>query len=925
MRFFVLTLFSLFFIVRHATATHNRSGVLTYEYIGNNTFRVTVITYTEPASVTADRCNLEVRWGDGQIDTVERVNGGPIPNCLYGGEVLPDQLGQFAKRNIYVGQHTYSGFGVYKISMQDLNRVEQVLNINGSQSVEIPFYIEDSLFFLDPTASGPINNSPVINNDPIKLAFKNQVFTYNPIATDIDGDSLAYEFYTPLQDAGFPVPGFQNPDSLTIAPRPPDNFLTLDPVTGDLVWSVPYYLGVVNIGIKITEYRVRYEGTERHVIEMGNVKIDFEIIILECAGHQPLIANIGDTCVIAGNNLNIPVNITDIDPGDNVTAVAAGNPYIQTESPASPLVIASSGVGAWSGILQWQTVCNHIQPDYYQFTINANDAYSCGPLTDSKTFRVRVIGPPPENLTAVATGSTVNLSWQNPYTCSGATRFMGFSVWRRQGSNPFAIDTCTPGLAGQGYMKIASGLTDYTYTDNDVVIGIEYCYRVLAEFGTSTSLGYVLDFVESLPSNEACVYLEKDLPVITNVSVRSTDASNGSMFIAWTNPNPHDLDTLQHAGPYIYKLYRSQGFDVTPSTQQLIFTDTSLTFAGLTDTTYFDTLNTPPLNTSGHPYSYFISFIAGDDNDSLGQTSDASSVYLSLNPSSQKINLSWEEHVPWLNTSYVIYRKVPGAATFDSLITVSASPYTDKNLIDDSTYCYRIKSIGSYTDTTLGFLNPIINWSEEICAIPRDTVGPCPPTLTISNACTDVNFTLGDFVNLLNWSLPDDECAADALEYYIYYSAKQTDPLQLIDSLHFVSDTTFQHQLDNTLAGCYAISAVDSTYNIGALSNIICIDNCPLYKLPNTFTPNGDGHNDFFIPLLPYRYIQKVNMKIFTSWGSLVYETSQPALGWDGVNQTNKKQAPEGTYYYTCEVFEQRLDSTGKADYVLSGFIHLYR
>ena len=125
--------------------------------------------------------------------------------------------------------------------------------------------------------------------------------------------------------------------------------------------------------------------------------------------------------------------------------------------------------------------------------------------------------------------------------CAGAIRFLGFSVWRREGPNPFAIDTCTPGLAGKGYAKIASNILTYTYTDGTAQIGKNYCYRVLAEFGTVTSLGYLVHFTESLPSNEACTQLNRDLPVIINVSVNNTDAVNGSIFIRWTNPLPLDF------------------------------------------------------------------------------------------------------------------------------------------------------------------------------------------------------------------------------------------------------------------------------------------------------------------------------------------------------------------------------------------------
>ena len=120
-------------------------------------------------------------------------------------------------------------------------------------------------------------------------------------------------------------------------------------------------------------------------------------------------------------------------------------------------------------------------------------------------------------------------------------------------------------------------------------------------------------------------------------------------------------------------------------------------------------------------------------------------------------------------------------------------------------------------------------------------------------------------------------------------------------------------------------SGVDSNYNEGPKSAIVCIENCPYYELPNVFTPNGDDHNDVFHPFLPYKYIAKIDIKIFDSWGVEVFETTDPNIGWDGKNIQNGKMCPDGTYYYVCDVYEQTLQGTVKWKKPLSGFIHLYK
>ncbi|MEZ5007047.1 MAG: PKD domain-containing protein [Chitinophagales bacterium] len=72
---------------------------------------------------------------------------------------------------------------------------------------------------------------------------------------------------------------------------------------------------------------------------------------------------------------------------------------------------------------------------------------------------------------------------------------------------------------------------------------------------------------------------------------------------------------------------------------------------------------------------------------------------------------------------------------------------------------------------------------------------------------------------------------------------------------------------------------------------------CPAY-LPNTFTPNGDGVNDFFLPLP--NNITSFTLKVFDRWGKKVFETNTFDIGWDG-NYANGNRAPLDTYSYIFE------------------------
>ncbi|MCP4124821.1 MAG: PKD domain-containing protein [Bacteroidetes bacterium] len=69
---------------------------------------------------------------------------------------------------------------------------------------------------------------------------------------------------------------------------------------------------------------------------------------------------------------------------------------------------------------------------------------------------------------------------------------------------------------------------------------------------------------------------------------------------------------------------------------------------------------------------------------------------------------------------------------------------------------------------------------------------------------------------------------------------------------------------------------------------------CPAY-LPNTFTPNGDGVNDYFGPLP--NNIESFTLEIYNRWGELVYTTTSLSDPWDG--KQDGDDAHVDTYVYS--------------------------
>ena len=75
--------------------------------------------------------------------------------------------------------------------------------------------------------------------------------------------------------------------------------------------------------------------------------------------------------------------------------------------------------------------------------------------------------------------------------------------------------------------------------------------------------------------------------------------------------------------------------------------------------------------------------------------------------------------------------------------------------------------------------------------------------------------------------------------------------------------------------------------------------------MPNSFTPNGDGINDFWgidgIGAFP-----GTKVEVFNRWGQLVHRSLGYTQPWDGNGRSGKPLTP-GTYYYVIELNDESL------------------
>lgn len=73
-----------------------------------------------------------------------------------------------------------------------------------------------------------------------------------------------------------------------------------------------------------------------------------------------------------------------------------------------------------------------------------------------------------------------------------------------------------------------------------------------------------------------------------------------------------------------------------------------------------------------------------------------------------------------------------------------------------------------------------------------------------------------------------------------------------------------------------------------------------LVHIPNAFTPDANGHNEVFKPVIYGFDVTYYSLKIFNRWGIQVFETSDPDEGWTGYYKDNI--AEDGSYSWIMEI-----------------------
>lgn len=196
-------------------------------------------------------------------------------------------------------------------------------------------------------------------------------------------------------------------------------------------------------------------------------------------------------------------------------------------------------------------------------------------------------------------------------------------------------------------------------------------------------------------------------------------------------------------------------------------------------------------------------------------------------------------------------------------------------------------------DPGAGYRNYLWNNGSQLQTLTVNGTGTYAVTVSDQNGCSGSDTTVISFIqaNPAGFLPPDTTiCQYDKL---------LITPLKTFISYNW-STGSITASVTVAKSGMYRLEVKDQygcTGNdtINVLVRTDCLNGV---FVPTAFTPNGDGRNDSFRPLV-FGKITSYTFRIFNRWGQLVYQSVNPDAGWNG-KLANADQ-PTGTFTWSLD------------------------
>lgn len=260
-----------------------------------------------------------------------------------------------------------------------------------------------------------------------------------------------------------------------------------------------------------------------------------------------------------------------------------------------------------------------------------------------------------------------------------------------------------------------------------------------------------------------------------------------------------------------------------------------------------------------------------------------------------------------------------GACSLTDSISIAFSEISAFYEVTDTTLC-DLEPI-QFTDQSLSTTNTINGWSWDFGDGSTSSVQD-PSHLYASVGAYSVSLTVIDIYGCED-GYTEEISVPTFPSPTAFFSLLPADPLSF-DFIQFTDESIdaiswFWNLGDGTVseeqnpnhsyeeAGDYMVQlVVHNEFCEDSISTVLRIGDELIIYVPNSFTPNNDGVNDFFRPVISGADVEEYEMLIYNRWGELVFTSTEIDRGWNG-SYSGNTSSEALKYYVTDAIYTWRI------------------
>jgi gliding motility-associated-like protein len=837
-------------------ASHLVGGKISYRYLGSNKYQITLSVYRDcsvttpfdnPAYISIfDKATNNLIYNKGLTLNSQTIIPANLQNpCFAPPAGICLEIGNYID-TVTLAPNSQG----YTIAYQKCCRNATLNNIVTPQ-------INGTTITND--IPPQTNNTPNFINFPPIFVCLSDTFKYSFACTDIDGDILKYKFCNPLFGASFAIntPNPTSPPPFTPViwasafsatnPIPNSGGITLNQNTGQLKFK-PSMLGQFAIGVCVEEYR------NNQLINTNRLELQFNVVACYLTSSIPTASNLCEGLTIPFQNASTNANAFHWNFGDLTTITDTSN--LQTPT--------------------------YTFPSYGTYTVSLtvfNTTYGFCKDSTKKIINVHPLLSPTLQPTYSSCFKNNNFNFNVGGSFDPSANFNWNFTSNYNSPNIFINNT-----------------TAHFISDTTKTISV-----IINQFGCIDTLKAIVSFTNPtayINGNLDCN--EKNLTFLNS-------STNANLFYWNFGDQTTTLDTSTQYQPiynypnygiYTVSLIAYNGSCSDTTKQQInVFPKLQLNWFNTIQKQCLknNSFNFTPTGIWGNGATFNWQFY--DNPNLITSTQQNPSNIHFTQIGNHLIRYSVSENGCTKNAQAVVVIHPNPKAKAQVSDTIGCEPLTIKfkSIIDSlqQTQNYWIINNNSFTDTTINYTfnnaglysyNLVVrdsnNCTDTLSKINSIQINPTPKVKTFTNpfyaSILDPRITFIDSTQLAhntNYTFGDGATSTQTNTIHSYQATGEFNYSLFVSTQYGCSDTA---------------------------TGIIYIDDIASNYIPNIFTPNNDGANDNFF--IKGKNITNSTMQIFNRWGTLVCNSTNALIGWNGINQNNNSVADDGVYFYIIEI-----------------------